>query len=58
MSNDNGDLAEFIGNLSTFCTMIAFLSGFQICYKLYKLYKSGTSDNKISSFPIISTIVK
>ncbi len=55
MSDDNRDLAEFIGNLSTFCTMVAFFSGFQICYKLYK---NRTYDNKISSFPIISTIVK
>ena len=55
MSSVNRDIAELIGNFITFCTIVFFLSGFQICYKLYK---NGALGYKISSFPIVSTITK
>jgi hypothetical protein len=50
----NMNLTDFIGNISTLCTMGLFLTGTQICHGIYK--KGIVGD--VASLPFITMIAK
>ena len=47
-------ITDFIGNLSTLCTMGLFLTGTQICYTIHKKGTVG----EMASLPFVSMIAK